>query len=87
MKNGLVSTFTRSHFSVENRVRSGYEIRLTLGFSMKVPFSRYFYFLIPEINSVLLIEKGKKERETEKELIGSLSYIKYPASITVKLSS
>ena len=39
---------------------------------MKITFSRYLYFLIPEINSVLLIEK-RKERETEKELIGSLS--------------
>ena len=39
---------------------------------MKIPFSRYLYFLIPEINSVLLIEKKSKERETEKELIGSL---------------
>ena len=39
---------------------------------MKIAFSRYLYFLIPEINSVLLMEKEKKERETEKELIGSL---------------
>ena len=58
---------------------------------MKIPFSRYLYFLIPEINSVLLIEKEKKERkkerETEKELIGSLSYIKCTASLSVELSS
>ena len=54
---------------------------------MKIPFSRYLYFLIPEINSILLIEKEKKERETEKELIGSLSYIKCIASISVELSS
>ena len=54
---------------------------------MKIPFSRYLYFLIPEINSVLLIEKEKKERETEKELIGSLSYIKCIASPSVELSS
>ena len=54
---------------------------------MKIPFSRYLYFVIPEINSVLLIEKEKKERETEKELIGSLSYIKYTASLSVELSS
>ena len=40
---------------------------------MMIPFSRYLYFLIPEINSVLLIENEKKEKETEKELIGSLS--------------
>ena len=33
------------------------------------------------MNSVLLIEKEKKERETEKELIGSLSYIKCIASL------
>ena len=43
---------------------------------MKIPFSRYLYFLIPEINAVVLIEKENKERETEKELIGNLSYIK-----------
>ena len=54
---------------------------------MKIPFSRYLYFLIPEINSILLIEKEKKERETEKELIGSLSYIKCTASLSVELSS
>ena len=54
---------------------------------MKIPFSRYLYFLIPEINSVLSIEKEKKERETEKELIGSLSYIKCIASLSVELSS
>ena len=54
---------------------------------MKIPFSRYLYFLIPEINSVLLIEKEKKERETEKELFGSLSYIKCIASLSVELSS
>ena len=56
---------------------------------MKIPFSRYLYFLIPEVNSVLLIEKKKKrkERETEKELIGSLSYIKCIASLSVELSS
>ena len=38
-----------------------------------ITFSRYLYFLIPEINSVILIEKEKKKRETKKELIGSLS--------------
>ena len=54
---------------------------------MKIPFSRYLYFLIPEINSVLLIEKEKKERETEKELFGRLSYIKCIASLSVELSS
>ena len=54
---------------------------------MKIAFSRYLHFLIPEINSVLLIEKEKKERETEKELIGSLSYIKCIASLSVELSS
>ena len=54
---------------------------------MKIPFSRYLYFLIPEINSVILIEKEKKEKETEKELIGSLSYIKCTASLSVELSS
>ena len=54
---------------------------------MKIPFSRYLYFLIPEINSILLIEKEKKERETEKELIGSLSYSKCIASLSVELSS
>ena len=54
---------------------------------MKIAFSRYLYFLIPEINAVLLIEKEKKERETEKELIGSLSYIKCIASLSVELSS
>ena len=54
---------------------------------MKNPFSRYLYFLIPEINSVLLIEKEKKERETEKELIGSLSYIKCISLLSVELSS
>ena len=43
---------------------------------MKIPFSRYLYFLITEINAVVLIEKENKERETEKELIGNLSYIK-----------
>ena len=40
---------------------------------MMIPFSKYLYFLIPEINFVILIEKEKKETETEKELIGSLS--------------
>ena len=54
---------------------------------MKIPFSRYLYFLIPEINSVLLIEKEKKERETEKELFGRLSYIKCIASLSIELSS
>ena len=54
---------------------------------MKIPFSRYLYFLIPEINSVLLIEKENKERETEKELIGSLGCIKCIASPSVELSS
>ena len=54
---------------------------------MKIAFSSYLYFLIPEINSVLLIEKEKKERETEKEVIGSLDYIKYIASLSVELSS
>ena len=54
---------------------------------MKIPFSRYLYFLIPEINSVLLMEKEKKERETEKELIGSLGYIKCIASLSVEPSS
>ena len=44
---------------------------------MKIAFSRYLYFLIPEINSFLLIEKEKKERETEKELIGSLSSLHF----------
>ena len=38
-----------------------------------IPFSRYLYFLIPEMNSVILIEKEKKKRETKNELIGSLS--------------
>ena len=33
---------------------------------MKTAFSRYLYFLIPEINSVLLIEKEKKERKKKK---------------------
>ena len=54
---------------------------------MKIAFSRYLHFLIPEINSALLIEKEEKERETEKELIGSLSYIKCIASLSVELSS
>ena len=54
---------------------------------MKIPFSRYLYFLIPEINAVVLIEKENKERETEKELIGSLSYIRCIASLSVELSS
>ena len=54
---------------------------------MKIPFSRYLYFLIPEINAVVLIEKENKERETEKELIGNLSYIKCIASPSVELSS
>ena len=54
---------------------------------MKIPFSRYLYFLIPEINSVVLIENEKKEKETEKELIGSLGYIKCIASLSVELSS
>ena len=54
---------------------------------MKIPFSRYLHFLIPEINAVVLIEKENKERETEKELIGSLSYIKCIASPSVELSS
>ena len=54
---------------------------------MKNPFSRYLYFLIPEINSVLLIEKENKERETEKELFGSLSYIKCTAPLSFQLSS
>ena len=54
---------------------------------MKTAFSRYLYFLIPEINSVLLMEKEKKERETEKELIGSLGYIKCIASLSVEPSS
>ena len=51
-----------------------------------IPFSRYLHFLIPEINSVLLIEKENKERETKKELIGHLSYIKCIASLLVELS-
>ena len=54
---------------------------------MKIPFSRYLYFLIPEINAVVLIEKENKERETEKELIGNLSYIKCIGSLSVELSS
>ena len=54
---------------------------------MKIAFSSYLYFLIPEINSFLLIEKEKKEKETEKELIGSLCYIKCIASLSVELSS
>ena len=54
---------------------------------MKIPFSRYLYFLIPEINAVVLIEKENKERETEKELIGNLSYIKCIASPSVELCS
>ena len=54
---------------------------------MKIPFSRYLYFLITEINAVVLIEKENKERETEKELIGNLSYIKCTASLSVELSS
>ena len=54
---------------------------------MKIPFSSYLYFLITENNSVLLIENEKKERETEKELIGSLSYVKYIASLSVELRS
>ena len=54
---------------------------------MKIPFSRYLYFLITEINAVVLIEKENKERETEKDLIGSLSYIKCTASPSVELSS
>ena len=54
---------------------------------MKIPFSRYLHFLIPEINAVVLIEKENKERETEKELIGNLSYIKCIASPSVELSS
>ena len=54
---------------------------------MKIPFSRYLYFLITEINAVVLIEKENKERETEKELIGNLSYIKCIASPSVELSS
>ena len=54
---------------------------------MKTAFSSFLYFLIPEINSVLLIEKEKKERETEKELIGSLGYIKCILSLSVELSS
>ena len=58
-----------------------------MSFSMKISFSRYLYFLIPELNSVLLIEKEKKERETEMELIGSLGYIKCIASLSVELSS
>ena len=33
---------------------------------MKISFSRYLYFLIPKINSFLLIEKKKKERKKEK---------------------
>ena len=60
---------------------------MTLSFSMKISFSRYLYFLIPEINSVILIENEKKEKETEKELIGHLSYIKCIASLLVELSS
>ena len=44
---------------------------------MKIPFSRYLHFLIPEINAVVLIEKENKERETEKELIGSLSSLHF----------
>ena len=44
---------------------------------MKIPFSRYLYFLITEINAVVLIEKENKERETEKELIGSLSSLHF----------
>ena len=54
---------------------------------MKIPFSRYLYFLITEINAVVLIEKENKEKETEKELIGNLSYIKCIASPSVELSS
>ena len=54
---------------------------------MKIPFSRYLHFLIPEINAVVLIEKENKERGTEKELIGNLSYIKCIASLSVELSS
>ena len=54
---------------------------------MKIPFSRYLHFLIPEINAVVLIEKENKERGTEKELIGNLSYVKCIASLSVELSS
>ena len=46
------------------------------------------YFLIPEINYVLFITKNKekKERETKKELIGSLGYVKCITSLSVELS-
>ena len=54
---------------------------------MKIPFSRYLHFLIPEISVVVLIEKENKEEGTEKELIGNLTYIKCIASPSVELSS
>ena len=51
---------------------------------MKIPFDNVTF---PEINSVLLIrKKEKKEKETEKEFIESLSYIKCIASLSVELS-
>ena len=51
---------------------------------MKIPFDNVTF---PEINSVLLIrKKEKKEKETEKEFIESLSYIKCIASPSVELS-
>ena len=50
-----------------------------------IPFDNLIF---PEINSVLLIIKKKnKERETGKELIGVLSYIKCIASLSVELNS
>ena len=61
--------------------------RLTLSFFLWRFLLTTLSFLIPEINSVLLIKKEKKKRETKKVLIGILGYLKSIASLSVELSS
>ena len=59
-------------------------------FSMKISLTT-LHFLIPEIIMFYLWKKKKRkeknERETKKELIGSLGYIKCIPSLLVELSS
>ena len=54
---------------------------------MKIPYDNLSISLFQKLTLFVLIKKEKKKGETEKELIGNLSYIKCIASLSVELSS